>query len=273
MNRERSPRPFEAGRSTRYILLSGLVWGFLVTTAESLSQPPLDLSLPDFVLFYARILLHYGAAGVLLAWLTAWAGDLDGRMPDWVMIPALLASAMAFALLIDRLSIWYVPFWTNETMAMGAPTLPEIAAHLAWMFGVYGGLYVLTFSFLQSETRTRERLRQTELARIRTETLMERALTEDRSPAVAPDLLLRALSELARRYDENNSRATSLLDTLVQLLRSASGATGQSARRRKTDLAVNLDKLRAELRLPGEESPHDDVNVPTKEADHERIED
>jgi hypothetical protein len=260
----------DPGRSISYVLLSGLAWGIVVTTFESLSQPPLELSLPDYLMFYSRILLHYGAGGLLLAWLTAHASNLDRRIARSVAIPGLLSAAMAVALLIDRLSIRYVPFWSNDAMAMVAP-LPDVAAHLAWNFSVYGGLYVLAIYFLQNETLTRERLRLTELARVGAEDRMERAITEDRSPLVAPELLLRALSELARRYDENHRRANALLDKLVRLLRSASGVTANSCVGREADLTVSLGQLRTELGLSEQDSLPDGAKIPPQEADHEHV--
>ena len=272
MTRRRDVRrtPGDQSWPIGYMLLSGVAWAFVVTTFESLSQPPLELSLPDYVMFYSRILLHYVAGGLLLAWFMARLGNLDPRIPRWVAIPAVLAAAMAVALLIDRLSVFYVPFWSNAVMAMTAPPLPEIGAHLAWNFSVYGGLYVLTFLFLQNETRSRERLRVTELARIRADARMDRAMAEDRSPAIAPELLLRALSVLAQRYDENHRRANLLLDKLVRLLRSASAAAGKSRLERDADLAANLGKLRAELGISSEEPILDEVQTPGQEAHHER---
>jgi hypothetical protein len=237
--------------SIRYVLLSGLAWGVVVTTFESLSQPPLELSLSDYLMFYSRILLHYAVGGLLLAWLTALASSVDRRPPAWITVVPILATATAVALLIDRLSIWYVPFWSNDVMAMAAPP-GDVAAHLAWNFGVYGGLYVLTFYFLQNETRTRERLRLTELARIGAEARMDRAMTEDRSPAIAPDLLLRALSELARRYDENDQRADRLLEKLVQLLRSVNSSMSKRPLKRESDLAAKLGRVCGELELTGQ---------------------
>jgi hypothetical protein len=149
-----------------------------------------------------------------------------------------------------------VPFWRNDLMAAITPRLSDLAAHMAWIFGAYGGLYVITFYFLQNETRTRERLRLTEIARIGTEARMERALAADRSPMVAPDLLLRALSELARRYDEDHRKAQRLLDKLVQLLRSVSGATS------KSDIAAKLGRLCEELELPSQRPVLDEQASP-----------
>lgn len=246
-------------RSTLYVLASGLAWGCIVTTAESLSQPPLELSLSDFLLFYPRILLHYGAAGILLAWLTLRISNLDRQIPAWVAAVPVIVIAGAFALLIDRLSIWYLGFWRNDLMASMATRTSDLAAHMAWIFGVYGGLYVLTFLFLKNEAQSRERLRQSELARVSAETQMDRALAENRSPPVAPDLLLKALAELGQRYTENHRRADHLLDMLVKLLRSAStpakdGLTRRAAMRRTAGFAVNLGQLRAELGLAVQDS-------------------
>ena len=238
--------------STGYVLLSGLAWGVIVTTFESLTQPPLEFGLPDYFAFYSRILLHYGTGGLMMAWLTARVGSHERSYPKWIAAVPTLVAAVAVAVLIDRLSVWYAPpLWSSEVMAMGAPPLPDVAAHLAWNFTVYGGLYVLTVFFLQNEAQTRERLRLSELASVRADARMERALSEDTSAAIAPDLLLRALSELAQRYDQNHARADRLLDKLVQLLRSVSSAASKSRRGRESDLAGSLGQLRRELEVPG----------------------
>jgi hypothetical protein len=186
----------------------------------------------------------------------------------WIGFVARLGSSTAFALLIDRLSIFYVPWWRNSLMTSLAPPLSDLGPHMAWMFGVYGGLYVLTFFFLRSEAQSRERLRVTELARIGGEAKMDRALRESRTQAIAPDLLLEALAELARRYNDNHRRADRLLDMLVKLLRLASSPVSAAPGGRTPDLTGGLDKLRAEL---GHSSIPDQVNMPEQEADHERI--
>lgn len=71
-------------------------------------------------------------------------------------------------------------------------------------------------------------------------------------PAVAPDLLVRALAELARRYDENDGRADRLLDRLVQLLRAASCAAGKAQPRSESDIAAKVATLCGELEPPGQ---------------------
>ena len=179
---------------------------------------------------------------------------------------------MAAALLIDRLSILYVPWWRNDLMAAMAPRLSDLAAHFAWIFSVYGGLYVATFYFLRNEAKTHDRLRRSELARISMEDRMDRALAEDTSPAIAPDLLLRALSELAQRYDQNDRRADRLLNKLVGVLRLVSGARGKSRRGRENDLAVNFSQLCRELEVTEDVQFSMSVH-PTQEAKHERIRD
>jgi hypothetical protein len=250
------------------VVLSGVAWGVVVTTFESLSQPPLELGAYDFLMFYSRILLHYGASGILIAWLTARISRREPGLVMWIAVVAMLGAATAFALLIDRLSIFYVPWWRNSLMTSLAPPLSDLGPHMAWMFGVYGGLYVLTFFFLRSEAQSRERLRVTELARIGGEAKMDRALRESRTQAIAPDLLLEALAELARRYNDNHRRADRLLDMLVKLLRLASSPVSAAPGGRTPDLTGGLDKLRAEL---GHSSIPDQVNMPEQEADHERI--
>ena len=258
-----------------HVLLGGLTWGCLVTTFESLSQPPLELGVFDYFTFYSRILLHYGAAGVLLAWLTSRISNFDRGFPIWTAVVPVLAATTMVALLIDRLSL-HLPIWRNDLMAAMAPRLSDLAAHLGWVVSVYGGLYMMAFFLLQNEARTRERLRLAELDRLSAEARVDRSLAESRLPAVPSDLLLQAISELAQRYIDNSPRADRLLDILVQLLRSASmpvpqGVARKSEPQRGADLAVNLDRLRAELGQLDEDSIASDVNVPQQEADHGQI--
>jgi hypothetical protein len=251
MNRDPSSRRVlgDPSKSTGYVLLSGLAWGFVVTTFESLSQPPLDLGLFDYLGFYARILVHFCAGGILIALLTARISDLDRGLLKWIAIGPAIAVATAAALMIDWLSVTYVPIWRNNPMS-AMWQLSDVASYAGWIFTVYGGLYIAAFLFLRKEAVTRERLRLAELARIGADARMERALTEQTLPAVAPDLLLRALSELARRYDEDDRRADRLLDKLVKLLRSASGAALKLEPGREPDVAVKLAQLCRELELP-----------------------
>jgi hypothetical protein len=249
----RSRRAAAAGRhpsrSGAYVLLSGVAWGAIVTTFESLSQPPLDLSLSQYFLFYSRLLLHFSVSGALLAWLTAKISKLDrGAAAAIAAVPVVFA-ASATALLIDWLSVTFVPFWRDEPMSV-IWRLSDLGPHMAWTFAVYGGLYMGAFFFLRNEALTRERLRVAELARIGADARMDRAVAEDTLPVVAPDLLVRALSELARRYDEEDERADRLMDKLVQLLRSASGAGAKTRGERNSDLGVRLGPLCRELERP-----------------------
>lgn len=262
----------DPSRATGYVLLSGLAWGCLVTTFQSFGQPPLELSLAEYFTFYSRILLHYCAGGVLLAWLTSRISSLRGRFAAWISVVPAIAAAMAVALLIDRLSIAHVPFWRNDLMAAMAPRPFDLAAHLAWVFGVYGGLYVATFFFFRREALTRERLRIAELARTRADVRMDRALADDK-PMVPPDMLLRALSELARRYGENDRRADRLLDMLVRLLRSASapagtGGKGKSRQKSKAELAASLAQLSRELGVPSATNTIEDVAQQETDDEH-----
>ena len=257
-----------------YVLLSGLAWGLLVATFGSLSAPPLELSLSDYFTFYSRILLHYGAAGILLAWLTSRIRKFDRGFPVWMAAVPVIAATTMVALLIDRLSL-HVPFWRNDLMAAMAPRLSDLAAHLGWVVSVYGGLYMMAFFLLQNEAGTRERLRLAELDRLSAEARVERSLAESSLPAVPSDLLLQAISELAQRYNDNHRRADRLLDLLVQLLRSASmpapkGIAGKFEPQRGAELAMDLDQLRAELGQLDEDSITSDVNVPQQEVDHGR---
>lgn len=266
--------PGDPGRSAGHVLLGGLAWGCLVTTFESLSQPPLELGLSDYLIFYSRILLHYGAAGVLLAGLTSRISKFDRGFPVWTAVVPVIAATTMVALLIDRLSL-HVPFWRNDLMAAMAPRLSDLAAHLGWVVSVYGGLYMMAFFLLRNEARTRDRLRLAELDRLSAEARVDRSLAESRLPAVPSDLLLQAISELAQRYNDNHRRADRLLDVLVQLLRSATmpapkGIAGKFEPRRGADLATNLDQLRAELGQLDEDWIASDVNVPQQEVDHGR---
>lgn len=238
--------------SRPYVVLSGLAWGVLVTTFQSLAQPPLDLSLSDYLAFYSRILLHYSAGGILLALATSRISELDERFPKLIAIMPAIAAAAATALLIDWLSVTLFPFWRDDPMA-AMWQLSALGTHMAWVFSVYGGLYVLTYFLLQKGAQARERLRVAELARIGAEARIDRAVTAT-LPAVAPDLLLRALSELALRYGKDPAGADRLLDKLVRLLRLASttdarGLHVEAHDGRDAGLAAEEGNLRAELGL------------------------
>lgn len=261
-SRRESPVPRDPGKSTGPVLLSGLAWGALVTTFESLAQPPLELGPADFVTFYSRVLLHYSAGGLLLAWLTSRISVSPGRLIWTATVPVIVA-AMGLTLLIDQLSIRLVPLWRNDQMAAMAPRLFDLAAHMAWIFAIYGGLYMTVFFLLRREALSREHLRKAELARLSAEARVERAATEH-SPIVAPDLLVRALSELARRFSEDHRRANRLLDMLVRLLRSASSA-GPDPVSARAVLAASLHQLKRELGAPGDEIAIE--NVQRQEAE------
>lgn len=248
----------DPGQSPGLVLLGGLAWGFFVTTFESLSQPPLELGPADYFTFYSRVLAHYCAGGLLLAWLTSRISRLRNRFAIWVAAVPAIAAAMGLALLIDQLSIRYAPFWRNDLMVAMAPRLSDLAAHMAWIFAVYGGLYMAVFFLLRREALSREHLRIAEIARLSAEAKIEGAAARN-GPIVAPDLLVRALSELSRRYSEDHRRADRLLDTLVRLLRSASGGGPDSGPRREVDLAVSLGQLSRELNVPGAPTAIDNV--------------
>ena len=261
--------------SMHYVLLSGLAWGLVVTTFESLSQPPLELSVSDYFNFYSRILLHYGAAGILLAWLTFCISKIDGPLRKRIAVFGAIAAATSTALLIDWLSIKFVPLWRDGPMA-AMWQFSDLGVHMAWLFSVYGGLYMAAFFLLRTEALSRERLRLAELERLSAEARMERSLAEMWAPAVAPDLLLRSLSELASRYNDNDRGADRLLDILVRLLRSASAPTPQaipdSGLQRHTPLAPILQQLRGELGLADEPST-DGASILQEEANHDDVDD
>jgi hypothetical protein len=257
----------DPSESTAFIVFSGFAWGWVVTTFESLNQPPLELTATEFVSLYSRVLLHYAAGGVLLAWLTALISRPDRRFPAWIAVVPILSICMMAALTIDGLSILLVPVWRDDVMS-AMWRLSDVAAHLAWIFGMYGGLYVVTFLSLRREAQTRDGLRKAELARIKAESRMEGALAERRLPVLSPVLLLRALSELARRYDEKPGGADRLLDKLVRLLRLASAhatseVSNESPDERGIDLTASLEQLCRELEVANGKTSH------RQEADHE----
>ena len=237
---------------------AGLLWGVMVTTSETLSQPALYLEPLQFFYFYGRILLHYCAGGVVLAVITHWITlKLRGLQAVAAAASAILV-ASSVSLLIERLSIWYIPVFASDLMLGLTGDYFDLAVYLSWNFAFYGGAYVAAFVLFHRASRMREELRRSDRARLISEASLERAVAQDQSRLLRPSFLVDCVTELGRRYADDLDEGDRLLDLLVPFLRGVmSGlASKSSSLLQEVCLARTHAKLCRELDRPACMIPH-----------------
>jgi len=237
----------------REAVVTGALWGVLVTTSESLSQPALYLEFNQFLFFYGRILLHFIVGGIALSVFVHWIALRLHSVQATIAAILAVAAATALSLFVERLTVWFVPAFSSDLMLVLVDGYVDLAVYLSWNFAFFGGAYVVAFFLFERSTWLRGQLRMAERARLLSEASLDRVLAEDHNGLLQPALLIESVAELGRRYAQGADRGDRLLDLMVRFLRSAMSGLSAS----KSDLAAELElagnygSLCRELGRPG----------------------
>ncbi|EHJ62059.1 hypothetical protein [Novosphingobium pentaromativorans] len=219
--------------------MSGLLWATVVTTSESLTQPTRTLEPVEFAQLFSQVGVSYALGGILISILTV---EIEARFHSWkgwFAAALTILSATALHLAVTRLAFRLMPQTGIGAMLTFVPEFSQQAAFALWVFVVYGGAYIgALFLFLRS-IRRHTQSRDLERARLATDARINRAIADDRSRLIQPELLLASMAELSRRYVEDPNRAEWLLDKLVRFLRSVQSAMPK----RTSSLAAALDLI------------------------------
>ncbi|WIT10734.1 hypothetical protein PFX98_17690 [Paucibacter sediminis] len=206
----------------------GLLWGLAVTAMESSTLPLGRVSAGELAQFALHLLPQWCLAGLLLALGTAL---LEQRLGG-----AQTALAMfGFALL--NCAVWRV---FGQPLAYSLRESDDALLHVFWSSMFYGGLFVTAYGLSQRSERTRELLARAEIARQKTEAQLSALRLQALRGQIDPAFLLRAISEIERRYADDVEGAERLLVPLVEFLRAAMPGVRESA-----------STVAAELRLAG----------------------
>ena len=200
--------------SWRRALGYALLWGLAFEALESFVLPLGDLSwrqLLEFALQTSDIWLVCTFGVACLAMFA------EPRMST----AKLALSTVAVALALAAAGVLLGDVGTEVALFQKPRSFATRFAYGAWGCLFYGGLFMLVLVLVMRAERTRSLLGHAEIARSQTETVLSQAQLQALRGQVDPDLLLRVMAEVQRRYAANAAAAERLLDHLVGFLRSA----------------------------------------------------
>ena len=224
------------GRSLARLLgrgaVFGTLWGLGITASEALVLPFGQFeSLDGFIANFGPILVDWCIEGTLMACGTLAVEPWLDRA--WKVAAATGACAVMTAAINSAL--WAVA----PRVGLGAP--PRLIAesfpswshalHTLWMALFYGGLFIIACVLLSRAERTRLVLGEAQIARDKSDALLDRAQIEALYGQVEPAFLIRARRVVRDRYASDAASADQLLDDLVAFLRLACRACAAAARR------------------------------------------
>jgi hypothetical protein len=245
----------------REAIVCGVLLGLAITAFETLVQPARDASILEHFAFSAQLAFSFVLSGTLLALL---AVQIERRLRGAAaVIAAILVVPLAAVtdVLICRFIWWMMPGVGVDAMLGFVPNITEHVVHLLWIFGFYGGAYLLAYALFRRSSRLRQQIGLVELARRESENAIDAARVEDLTDLLRPSLLLASIAEIGRRYAVLPDQAERLLDRQVAFLRAAM----PQLRTRSSDLRseVELVSLYVELsRELGQFHCRFDVSLP-----------
>ena len=193
-----------------------------MAASEGLSLPFIGIgSIQEFVrlwpIFYA-----WALAGVVIACVAfvlephlnrAWKGALA------VLLLAVACAALSTVLWVAVNVLGITPE-TSQYLSSPLPSWTDFFYTL-WMSLFHGGLFIVACMLLMRAERNRQLLGTAQIARNRTEALLEAVQLDALREKVDPVFLLRAMAAVQARYATNPAGADRLLDQLVAFLRMA----------------------------------------------------
>ncbi len=228
--------------SWRRALGYALLWGLAFEALESFVLPLGDLSwrqLLEFALQTSDIWLVCTFGVACLAMFA------EPRMST----AKLALSTVAVALALAAAGVLLGDVGTEVALFQKPRSFATRFAYGAWGCLFYGGLFMLVLVLVMRAERTRSLLGHAEIARSQTETVLSQAQLQALRGQVDPDLLLRVMAEVQRRYAQDPAAAEGLLDQLVGFLRGAMPGvrSGRSTLAAELALVQSYVQLRAEL--------------------------
>jgi hypothetical protein len=218
---------FGPARIARRGAAIGMLWGVGVAASEALALPFGQLDTTRGLVTLAPIIVSWMIEGMLLA---AFALAIEPWLDKvWKVALAILVAALGTALL-DQ-AIWRVTDsfgmhieW-RRLVGQDHQTLSSFL-YIAWMTMFHGGLFIVACVIVSRTERGARALGDVEIARDRTQALLDDALLDSLRSHTDPAFLMRALAAVRDRYASADDAADRLLDQLVAFLRLAMPGVG-----------------------------------------------
>jgi hypothetical protein len=203
-------------------VIYGTLWGLGITASEVLVLPFGQFeSLAELAANFGQILVQWCANGAAIACGTL---ALERRLDRaWKVAAAIVVAAVMAAAMHS--TGWAMAKWLGVAIPprLIGESLPSWgdALYAFWMALFHGGLFIIACVLLSRAERTRFVLGEAQIARDKTEALLDRAQIEALYGHVEPAFLIRAMRVVRNRYASDASSADRLLDDLVAFLRLA----------------------------------------------------
>lgn len=209
-------------RLLRRGVIFGVLWGLGITASEALVLPFGQFeSLEAFTANFGQILVSWCLEGMLIA---CGVLAIEPRLDrSWKVAAAIVAAALIIAPVNSA-------FWTGaQWVGLALPPLlvgdqaPSWtnALYTFWMTLFHGGLFIIACVLASRAERTRLVLGEAQIARDKTEALLDKAEIEALYGQIEPAFLIRAMRVVRDRYASDAASADRLLDDLVGFLRLA----------------------------------------------------
>jgi len=241
--------PRVTARWWRPIVL-GVLWGVAVSAMESVVLPVYPDAWTGFWKILAWIVPGWCVVGVGLATLIEWVGARFERTSQ--IVTFMIACALGLSAIYSMLYALAPASGPRSGMSVVFPQGFDPLVALVYQFWVvlfYGGLYFVAWSLRHRSQRSRETLARVEIARIKAETMLAEEQLHRLRGRIEPQLLLRVVTEVERRYLSDGPSADELLGLLVAFLRLAMPAirSGKSGLGAELSLVEAYDALGANL--------------------------
>jgi len=241
--------PRVTARWWRPIVL-GVLWGVAVSAMESVVLPVYPDAWTGFWKILAWIVPGWCVVGVGLATLIEWVGARFERTSQ--IVTFMIACALGLSAIYSMLYSLAPASGPRSGMSVVFPQGFDPLVALVYQFWVvlfYGGLYFVAWSLRHRSQRSRETLARVEIARIKAETMLAEEQLHRLRGRIEPQLLLRVVTEVERRYLSDGPSADELLGLLVAFLRLAMPAirSGKSGLGAELSLVEAYDALGANL--------------------------
>jgi hypothetical protein len=209
-------------RLLRRGVIFGVLWGLGITAGEALVLPFGQFeSLEAFTANFGQILVDWCLEGMLIA---CGVLAIEPRLDrSWKVAAAIVAAALIIAPVNSAL--WTGTQWVGlavppRLVGESLPSWPN-ALYTFWMTLFYGGLFIVACVLASRAERTRLVLGEAQIARDKTEALLDEAEIEALYGQIEPAFLIRAMRVVRDRYASDAASADRLLDDLVAFLRLA----------------------------------------------------
>jgi hypothetical protein len=231
--------------AVREALVSGALWGVIVSVIEASNQAARALSLDDYQQLLASLLITYAPTTAI--WNVVLLRIVQARLPRRALAAAIAASLAAAALVsvaLTHLEIRLGLAGGMVSMLGGPPELDSDILHVLWIHLFFGGLYSLAFVLHRTSAEQRLALSDAESLRAQSEGSLRQAELERLRVQIQPQLLLDVLTELRRRYELSSVKAEPLLDLAVGFLRAARSGLLQRTSTLRGELALARSYMR-----------------------------